>query len=72
LTVIRVQGRADGVERVAHALAALRHRLVGETDDVEHRLAGGHQHLHVDRNGLDALKGDGGDARDHAAVPQAE
>ena len=37
--VLEGQAEADGVQRVAHALAALRHRLVGQADDGEHVLA---------------------------------
>ena len=66
---LRRQRQAGGVQRRVHPLAALGDRLVGQADDVEHRLSRRHQHLHVDRNRLDALKGDGGDARDHRQLP---
>jgi hypothetical protein len=65
LTVIRVQGRADGVERVAHALAALRHRLVGQADDREIVLATGNSRLDLDRTGLDPDKGERSDTAVH-------
>ena len=39
--VLEGQAEADGVQRVAHALAALGHGLVGQADDGEHVLAAG-------------------------------
>ena len=59
------QRQAERRQRRAHALAPFAHRLVGQADDVEARLARGHLHLHVDFEHLDALERDGGDARDH-------
>ncbi len=61
----RRQRQAGGDQRRAHALFRLRHRLVGQADDVEGRQAGRDLHLHVDGAGLDALEGDRRDALDH-------
>jgi len=53
------------VERIAHALAALGYRLVGQADDGEHVLAAGDAHLHLDGLRLDADEGDGGNLPVH-------
>ena len=66
------QRQPGGDQRRAHALLGLRHRLVGQADDVEGRQAGRHLHLHVDGAGLDALERHGGDPLDHAATPQPD
>ena len=63
---LRRQRQAGGMERAAHALAALGDRLVGQADDDEVRQARRDLHLHVDRDRLDALKRNGGDVRNHA------
>jgi hypothetical protein len=60
---------ADGVQRAAHPLAAFAHRLVGEADDDEGWEPGADLHLHIDRTRLDALKGDGGNPREHRLKP---
>ena len=49
-----------------HPLPRFRHRLVGETDNGKRRQSGRDLHLHVDRPGLDPLKGDGRNPRNHA------
>jgi hypothetical protein len=58
--VMRRAGKArpGGNQRRAHAFFRLRHRLVGQADDVEGGQAGRHLHLHVHGAGLDALEGD--------------
>ena len=61
------QRQARGDQRRAHPLAGLGHRLVGQPDNGESRQAGRDLHLHVDRAGLDPLKGYGGNPLDHAA-----
>ena len=56
-------------ERAAHPLAALGHRLVGKANDRERGQARADVHLHIDRQGLDTLEGDGLDMSNHAATP---
>ena len=63
------QREADGVQRAAHPLAALGHRLVGEADDGEGGKPRPDLHLHIDGTRLDALKGDGGNPREHHKAP---
>jgi len=53
---LRRQGKAEGAESSAHALAAFAHRLVCQADHDEGKLARRHQHLHVDRQHVDALE----------------
>ena len=53
-------------QRRAHPLARLRHRLVGQADDVERRQPRRHLHLDIDGAGLDALERHCRDALDHA------
>ena len=65
------QRQAGGMQGAAHPFAALGHRLVGQADDDEARQAGHDLHLDIDGNRLDALKGHGGDVRDHAPAPTA-
>jgi hypothetical protein len=65
--VLPGQTQTHGVQRIAHALAALRHSLVGQPDDGEHVPAGAEAHLHLDRLGLDADERDGGDMPVHAS-----
>lgn len=48
-------------ERVAHALAALGHRLVGQADDDERGAPGRDAHLHLDGARLDADERERGD-----------
>ena len=60
------QRQAGGDQRRAHPFAGLGHRLVGQPDDGESGQAGRDLHLHVDRAGLDPLKGYGGNPLDHA------
>jgi hypothetical protein len=48
-----------------HPLARLRHRLVGQADNVEGRHAGRHLNLHVDAARLDALERHRCDALNH-------
>ena len=59
--------RPEAISAERTPLAGLGDRLVGQADDVEGGQAGGDLHLHVDGAGLDPLKGDGGNALDHAA-----
>jgi hypothetical protein len=61
LTVIRRAGsaRPDAISAEAHPLAGLRHRLVGQPDHGESGQARRDLDLHVDRAGLDPLKGYG-------------
>ena len=65
--VLEGQAQADGVQRIAHALAALGHGLVGQADDGQHVLARADAHLHLDRPRLDADEGDGRDLAVHSA-----
>ena len=58
---------ADGVQRVAHALAAFRHRLIRQAHDDECLLPGRDAHLHLDGSRLDADERQGGDLTVHAA-----
>jgi hypothetical protein len=60
----RGQRQPRGDQRRAHPLARLGHRLVGEAYDGERRQPGRDLDLHVDRAGLDPLKGYGGNALD--------
>jgi hypothetical protein len=64
--VLERQSEANGMQRVAHPLAALRHGFVGQTDDGEHMLAARDAHLHLHGPGLDADEGDRGDLPVHA------
>ena len=64
------QCEPDGVQRPADPLAALGHGLVGEADNGEGWHAGADLHLDVHGAGLDAFKGDRGDAREHAETPR--
>ena len=66
---LRRQRQADGVQRAAHPLAALGHGLVGEADDGEGGHAGADLDLDIDGAGLDPLKGDGRDPREHETAP---
>ena len=50
--------RPERPERRPHPLPALAHRLVGQADHGEGELARRHQHLHVDRQDVDALESD--------------
>ncbi len=60
------QAEADGVQRVAHALGAFGHRLVGQSDDDEGVPAGRDAHLHLDGAGLDADESERGNLPVHA------
>ncbi len=54
-----------GMQRGAHPLAALRHRLVGQADNGElAATAIGDMDLHIDGLRLNPLEGDGIDVRD--------
>ena len=63
----RRQRQPRGDQRRAHPLARLGNRLVREADDRKRRQARRDLHLHVDRAGLDPLKGYGRNPRNHAA-----
>ncbi len=63
----RGQRQPRGNQRRAHPLARLGNRLVREADDGKRRQAGRDLNLHVDRAGLDPLKGYGRNPRNHAA-----
>jgi hypothetical protein len=52
-------------EAIRAERARLRHRLVGQADDVERRHAGRDLHLHVDGTRLDALERHRCDTLDH-------
>ena len=58
------QPRSD--QRRTHPLPRFRHRFVRQTYDRKRRQAGRYLHLHVDRAGLDPLKGYGRNPRNHA------
>ncbi len=64
----RRQRQPRGDQRRAHPLARLGHRLVGQADDRKSRQARRDLHLHVDRAGLDPLKGYGRNPLNHAAL----
>jgi hypothetical protein len=68
----RRQREPDGVQRAAHPLAALGHRLVGQADNGEGGHAGADLDLHVHGAGLDAFKGDRGDPREHTKTPSSQ
>ena len=69
----RRQRQPRGDQRRAHPLARLGNRLVGQADDRERRQARRDLHLHVDRAGLDPLKGYGRNPLDHVApLPQSK
>ena len=70
--VLEGQAKADGMQGIAHALAAFRHGLVGQTDDGEHVPAAADAYLHLDGLGLDADERDGGDLPVHARRPRVE
>jgi hypothetical protein len=59
------KAEADGVQRVAHALGAFRHRLIGKPDDDERRFARRDAHLHLDGSRLDTDESEGGDLAVH-------
>lgn len=63
------QRKADCRQRGTDALAALRHRLVGQADDDERRQARRQLDLDLDRAGFEAEIGDSSDGRDHQAPP---
>jgi hypothetical protein len=54
------------MQRIAHAFAALRHGLVGQTDNGEGMRAGADAHLHLDGARLDADEGERGNLPVHA------
>ena len=58
--------KPGGNERGPHALLGFGDRLVLQTDYVESGQTGRDLHLHVDRAGLDPLKGYGRNPRNHA------
>ncbi|MET3968838.1 hypothetical protein ABID62_004921 [Bradyrhizobium sp. S3.9.1] len=62
----RRQRQPRGDQRRADAFPCLRHRLVRQADDGKGGQAGRDLHLHVDRAGLDPLKGDGRNPLNHA------
>ena len=57
--VLERQAKADGMQGVAHPLAAFGDRLVGQADHGEHVPAAADAHLHLDRLGLDPYESDG-------------
>ncbi len=59
----------DRGERRADPLAALAHRIVGQSDHGEARQAGRQLNLHLDAAGLEAEISDSGDGRGHQAPP---
>ena len=61
---LRRQPEADGGERRPHPLAAFRHRLVRQADDVERGEPAAEMHLDIDLAHLDAVEGDRRDMRD--------
>lgn len=63
------QRQADRAQRAAHALAAFRHRLVGEPDHDEGRQAGRDLDLHLDRARLQPKKGNRRNQRDQKRFP---
>ena len=67
----RRQRQPRGDQRRAHPLPRFRHRLVRQTHDRKRRQARRDLHLHVDRAGLDPLKGYGRNPRNHAAPRDA-
>jgi hypothetical protein len=66
---LRRQGQPNGVQRPAHALAALGHRLVGEADNSEGGNTRADLDLDIHGAGLDAFKGNRGDPREHTKTP---
>ena len=64
----RRQRQPRGDQRRTHPLAGLGHRLVAQADDGERRQTRRDLHLHVDRAGLDPLKGYGRNPLNHAAL----
>ncbi len=61
---LRRQAEAERAQRRAHALPALADRLVRQADDGEGGQPVRHRDLHVDHQGIDALKRDSVDVRD--------
>ena len=62
------QRQSETGERAAYPLTAFRHRLVGKAHHHERRHSPADVHLHVDRQRLDALEGDGLDVGNHGAT----
>ena len=62
------QAEPDGGERRPHPLAALRHRLVRQADDMERRQAAAEMHLDIDLAHLDPVEGDRRNMRDRRAA----
>ncbi len=63
----RRQSQPEARERTTHPLPALGDRLVRQADNHESGEARADLHLHVDRQRLDTLEGDGIDMGDHSA-----
>ena len=66
---LRRQSEPGGDQRRPHPLARLRHRLVAQTNDIEHHRAAGNLHLHVDGSRLDSLEGDRRHPNRHRPAP---
>jgi hypothetical protein len=62
----RRQRQPHGRQCGAHPFARFSDRLIRQPDDIERHHAGRHLHLTVDIKHVDAVKGDGMGARDHA------
>ncbi len=63
--LFRRHGEPGGMQCRLHPLAAFRHRLVRQADDIHVEFSGPDHDLHIDRNALYALKCNRADARDH-------
>ncbi len=66
------QSKTRGDQRGTDPFARFGHRLVRQADDQEIRQTGHDLNLHVDRAGLDPLKGYGGNTLNHAALIRDE
>jgi hypothetical protein len=66
------QRQSRGDQRRAHPLLALAHRLVGQADEDEVHIAGGHLHLDIDGPRLDALERHRRDPRHHRCLPLSQ
>jgi hypothetical protein len=65
------QRQPRGVQRGLHPLAAFRHCLVGQADNVHADLSRRHHHLDVDRHRVDAFECNRTDPCNHLCVPSA-
>jgi hypothetical protein len=57
------------MQRRLHPLPALRHRLVGQADNMHAELAWSHHDLDIDGHALNPLKCNCADPRDHVHPP---